>query len=232
MDIGLGHIGRYTLVRRLGAGGMGEVFLAEATGAAGFQTQVCIKRILPHLAGKADFMQRFIEEGKLVSRLRHAGIAQVLDLGEDSGTLFLAMEYVDGHDLRNLMRLARATDKRPPTEIAVWILCRVLEALDHAHRQGVIHRDVSPSNVMIGRAGDVKLVDFGLARAADRMSLSASGAVQGKFSYMSPEQAAGQPLDPRSDQFSVGVMGWELFVGRRPFDGGSDLATLDRIRSD
>lgn len=231
-DAVLGRIGRYELVRRLGAGGMGEVFLARASGAAGFETEVCIKRILPHLAGKSDFVRRFIDEGKLVSRLRHAGIAQVLDLGEDQGTVFLAMEYIDGHDLRDLMRLAKAANTPPSPELLVWILCRILDALDYAHRQTVIHRDVSPSNVMVGRTGNVKLVDFGLARAADRLSLSQSGAIQGKFSYMSPEQAAGKSLDARSDQFSVGVMAWELFAGARPFDGKSDLDTLERIRKE
>lgn len=232
----MGHIGRYELLRRLGIGGMGEVFLARSTGVAGFETEVCIKRILPHLAGQPDFVRRFVEEGKLVSRLRHAGIAQVLDLGEDGGEAYLAMEYVDGADLRALMRRARRgdganeVDLQPDPGIVVWILIQVLDALEYAHGQGVIHRDVSPSNIMLAQSGHVKLVDFGLARAADRLSLSASGAIQGKFSYMSPEQAGGRELDARSDLFSVGVTAWEMFVGSRPFDGSTDLQTLDKVR--
>ncbi|MGM0576208.1 MAG: protein kinase domain-containing protein [Myxococcota bacterium] len=234
----LGRIGRYELLDRLGAGGMGEVFLARATGTAGFEKRVVIKKILPHLADNEAFVRRFVDEGKLVVQLRHAGIAQVLDMGEEDGVIFLAMEYVDGRDLRDLMRHGRASDVPPPAEVAVGVLVRVLEALDHAHGMtddqghplGIIHRDVSPSNVMVSRDGEVKLVDFGIARATDRLSTSVSGAVQGKFSYMSPQQAAGGDLDARSDQFSVGVLAWELWTGERPFEGRSDLETLDRIR--
>ncbi len=234
----LGHIGRYELLDRLGAGGMGEVFLARTTGAAGFEKQVVIKKILPHLAGNEAFVRRFVAEGKLVVRLRHASIAQVLDMGEDAGAIYLAMEYVDGRDLRELLRLSRGTAAEAAPELKVAILLNVLEALDHAHHctgddgepLAIIHRDVSPSNVMVSRTGEVKLLDFGIARASDRLGLSVSGSVQGKFGYMSPQQAAGGELDARSDQFSVGVMGWELFAGARPFDGQTDLETLDRIR--
>jgi serine/threonine protein kinase len=234
----LGRLGRYELLSRLGSGGMGEVFLARAVGAAGFEHRLVIKRMLPHLAQSPEFARRFIDEGKLVVRLRHAGIAQVLDLGEEGGSLYLAMEHIDGADLRELYRLAWAADVAPPPELTSSILCRMLEALDYAHRAtdeagqplGIVHRDVSPSNVLVSRAGDVKLCDFGIARAADRLALSASGAIQGKFSYMSPEQAAGDPLNHTSDQFSVGVMAWELFARARPFDGDTDLKTLDRIR--
>lgn len=217
---------------------MGEVFLARVEGAAGFEKQVVIKKILPHLAERPDFVQRFVDEGKLLVKLKHASIAQVLDLGEYEGGIFLAMEYVDGRDLRQLMQLARTAGVELPLEVAVHVMVRVLEALDFAHRAedddgehlGIIHRDVSPSNVMISKSGEVKLLDFGIARARDRLSLSVSGAIQGKFSYMSPQQAAGADLDHRSDQFSAGVMAWELLTGARPFDGQSDLQTLDRIR--
>ena len=235
----LGRIGRYELVARIGAGGMGEVYLARASGAAGFVKQVVIKRMLPHLESSEAFVRRFIEEGKLLVQLRHAGIAQVLDMGQEGGAIFLAMEYVDGRDLRQALRLARASGELPSPDVVVALLWRVLEALDYAHSAkddagqplGIIHRDVSPSNVMLSRSGEVKLVDFGIARAADRLGLSASGALQGKFGYMSPEQAAGEALDGRSDLFSVGVMAWELVAGRRPFDAESDLKTLERIRT-
>ena len=224
---GLGRIGRYELLDRLGAGGMGEVFLARTTGTAGFEKQVVIKKILPHLANQEAFVRRFEAQGKLVVQLRHAGIAQVLDMGEDGGTIYLAMEYVEGRDLRELMRLSRGTGEDAPPELKVALLVQVLEALDHAHHctdadgepLGIIHRDVSPSNIMVSGAGQVKLLDFGIARAADRLGLSVSGSVQGKFGYMSPQQAAGGALDARSDQFSVGVVAWELFAGERPFDG-------------
>jgi len=219
---------------------MGEVFLARVVGAAGFEARVVIKRILPHLAQDPAFVRRFVDEGKLTATLRHAGIAQVLDLGVEDGVVFLAMEYVDGRDLRALSRLAAAYGPAPSVALRVHILARVLEALDYAHRAtdeagrpaGVIHRDVSPSNVMLSRAGEVKLLDFGIARAVSRVGdVTTTGTIQGKYGYMSPEQAAGAHLDPRSDQFSVGVMAWELFAGRRPFDGPNDLKTLDNVRT-
>lgn len=234
----LARIGRYELLERIGVGGMGEVFLARTTGPGGFEKQVVIKKILPHLADNPSFVQRFTDEGRLVVQLRHAGIAQILDMGEDGGTTFIAMEHVDGRDLRDLMRLGRLTGLAPPVEVVVGVLIRILEALDYAHAKsgddgralGIIHRDVSPSNIMLSRSGEVKLVDFGIARATDRLGNSVSGAVQGKFAYMSPQQAAGAALDARSDQFAVGIVAWEMLTDARPFDGASDLETLDRIR--
>lgn len=232
-------IGRYRVVGRLGVGGMGEVLLARVTGAGGFEKEVVLKRILPHLATDPDFVRRFIEEGKLVVKLRHAGIAQVLDMGEDNGVVYLAMEHVDGKDLHELMRLAKLADLKMPRELVMFVLIELLEALDYAHHAkdadgaplNLIHRDVTPSNVMISKSGEVKLLDFGIARATERLQTSVSGAIRGKFGYMSPQQAAGLELDLRADLFSVGVMAWELLAGERPFDGASDLLTLDRVRS-
>jgi serine/threonine protein kinase len=236
----LGRLGRYDLLARLGAGGMGEVFLGRATGAAGFEKQVVIKRILPQLAGDERFVRRLLEEGKLQVQLQHSGIVQVLDLGEIGGVPYLVMEYVDGRDLRELFSLSRTLDVGPSAEVVVSILVHLLEALDYAHgatdtsgaSMGIIHRDVSPANVIINTRGDVKLADFGIARVADQHGLSMPGAVQGKFAYMSPEQASGQEIDARSDQFSAGVMAWELLTGNRPFDGATDMATLERIRTE
>ena len=231
-------VGRYELLSRIGSGGMGEVFLARSVGAGGFAKEVVIKRILPHLAKDDGFVQRFIEEGKLVVRLHHAGIAQVLDMGQHDGVFFIAMEHVDGKDLGELMRIANAAGLRMPVPLVAHLLASLLDALDYAHRAkdaegrplGIIHRDVSPSNVMIAATGEVKLLDFGIARATERLQASTTGAIRGKYSYMSPQQAAGVELDPRSDLFSVGVIAWELLTGERPFDGSSDLLTLDRIR--
>ncbi len=231
-------VGRYELVSRIGTGGMGEVFLARAVGAGGFAKEVVIKRILPHLASDDGFVQRFIEEGKLVVRLRHAGIAQVLDMGQDGGVFFIAMEHVEGKDLGELMRVANAAGLRMPVALVAHVLAALLDALDYAHNAkdaegrplGIIHRDVSPSNVMVSTTGEVKLLDFGIARATERLQASTTGAIRGKYSYMSPQQAGGAELDARSDLFSVGVIAWELLAGERPFDGSSDLLTLDRIR--
>ncbi len=231
-------VGRYELVSRIGSGGMGEVFLARAAGAGGFAKEVVIKRILPHLASDDGFVQRFIEEGKLVVRLRHAGIAQVLDMGEDHGVFFIAMEHVEGKDLGELMRVANTAGIKLPVPLVAHVLAALLDALDYAHNAkdaegrplGIIHRDVSPSNVMVSTTGEVKLLDFGIARATERLQASTTGAIRGKYSYMSPQQAGGAELDARSDLFSVGVIAWELLTGERPFDGSSDLLTLDRIR--
>lgn len=232
------RLGRYTLLSRLGMGGMGEVFLARVSGAHGFEKPVVIKRILPHLAQDPVFVRRFLDEGRLVSQLRHAGIAQVLDLGEEGGTCFMAMEHVDGVDLAELGKRLRAKGTLLPIDLAVFVLVGLLDALDYAHsardKNGallrVVHRDVSASNVMITRGGEVKLLDFGIARAAERGETSVDG-IRGKFAYMSPEQAAGLALDARSDLFSLGVLGWELLTGARPFDGASDPHTLDRVRT-
>jgi hypothetical protein len=234
----LARIGRYELLERVGVGGMGEVFLARTTGPGGFEKQVVIKKILAHLADNPSFVKRFTDEGRLVVQLRHAGIAQILDMGEEDGVTYLAMEHVDGRDLRDLLQLSRLTQRPAPVPVVAGVLIRVLEALDYAHHKtgddgrplGIIHRDVSPSNVMISRSGDVKLVDFGIARATDRLGTSVAGAVQGKFAYMSPQQAAGTDLDARSDQFALGIVAWEMLCGERPFDGATDLETLDRIR--
>jgi len=234
-----GVIGRYRIVGRLGVGGMGEVLLARSSGASGFEKDVVLKRILPHLATDPDFVTRFIEEGKLVVKLRHAGIAQVLDMGEEDGVVFIAMEHVDGKDMGELLKLAGASGLSMPRELVMFVLIELLEALDYAHHAkdtdgtplGLIHRDVTPSNVMISKSGEVKLLDFGIARATERLKTSVSGAIRGKYSYMSPQQAAGLELDPRSDLFSVGVIAWELLAGSRPFDGASDLLTLDRVRT-
>ncbi len=234
----LGQIGRYELLARLAAGGMGEVFLARVTGTRGFEKRVVIKRILPHLAGDPDFVRRFTDEGKLVVQLRHAGIAQVLDMGEEDGVTYIAMEHIDGRDLGELAQLARSGQVDTPLPLLISVVCKLLEALDYAHHatdrdgrpMGIIHRDVSPSNVMISKTGEVKLLDFGIAKIAERLGGSTTGAIRGKYSYMSPQQAAGGELDPRSDLFSVGVLVWELIAGARPFDGPNDLVTLDRIR--
>ena len=230
--------GRYLLESKLATGGMGEIFLARIQGAAGFEKKVVIKRILPHLAESPEFVDRFLDEGRLVVQLSHGNIAQVLDMGQVDGHYYLAMEYIDGLDLRALMRGLRQNNETIPPHLVLHILGEVARGLAYAHDRlddsgrnlGIIHRDVSPSNVIISREGEVKLLDFGIAKAASRLANSVSGTLHGKFLYMSPEQAAGQNLDRRSDLFSLGVCAYEMLTGVRPFNGKSELQTLELIR--
>ena len=232
-------LGRYRLEQKLASGGMGEVFLARMQGSAGFEKKVVIKRILPHLAQAPEFVERFLDEGRLVVQLSHGNIVQVLDMGNVDDHYYLAMEYVDGLDLRALLQSLRQADAAMPVPVAVHVAAEVAKGLGYAHSRtgddgrnlGIIHRDVSPSNVMVSREGEVKLLDFGIAKAAGRMTHSVSGSLHGKFLYMSPEQASGRSLDQRSDLFSLGTVFYEMLTGRRPFEGESELRTLDLIRS-
>jgi tRNA A-37 threonylcarbamoyl transferase component Bud32 len=226
--------GRYHLLRPLGRGGMGEVFLGEARGAAGFRKRVVIKRILPELAREPRFVERFLAEGRLVVQLHHPHIVQVLDMGEEEGEIFLAMEYVDGWDLADVLRTLDARAERMPLHLALVVLVAIAEALAYAHAAagedglplGIVHRDVSPSNVVIGRQGAVKLLDFGIAAAGRDAGRDGGG---GKVAWMAPEQARGEVASARSDLFSFGILAHELLTGLHPFRGYSDGQTLERV---
>lgn len=232
------RLGRYDLLRRLAAGGMGEVYLAEAEGAANFTKQVAIKRILPHLAEDEGFVRKFIDEAHLMVQLHHGNIVPVLELADDGGELYIVMEYLPGRDLKAVLRRLRADQRVMPVDLAVWLATEVLAGLDYAHRKrspdgeplGVVHRDVSPSNICLGGGGEVKLVDFGIARARGGLHQSISGTLQGKFVYMSPEQADGRAIDGRSDIFSAALVLYELLTDRRPFEGDTETETLRRVR--
>ncbi len=231
-------LGRYTLLRRLAAGGMGEIYLAEAQGAANFTKRVAIKRILPHLARNEDFVHKFIDEANLMVQLHHGNIVPVLELADDEGELYLVMEYLPGRDLKAVMRRIRSQERPMPPDLAIWLVSEISTGLDYAHRKvgadgralNIVHRDVSPSNIVLGAGGEVKLVDFGIARARGGLHQSISGTLQGKFVYMSPEQADGRSVDPRSDVFSAGLVLYELLTGVRPFEGESETETLRRVR--
>ena len=216
---------------------MAELFLGESTGAHGFAKTVVIKRILPHLAADNEFTKMFIAEAKITARLDHPKIAQTFDLGKEKGQLFIAMEYIDGIDVLAMLRECNARRVRVPVELSVYILHEVLDALDFAHKQygedgkslGIVHRDISPSNVLLSTRGDVKLVDFGIAHAAHEGKTN-SGALKGKYGYMSPEQVLGLEIDARSDLFSSGVLLAEMLMGRRLFTAGNDLDVLMKVR--
>ncbi|RVU42334.1 PEGA domain-containing protein [Lujinxingia sediminis] len=238
MSATLRKLGRYELTRRLAKGGMGEIYLARARGAGGFEKRVIIKTILPHLAEEEEFVTKFLDEGRIVVQLTHGNIVPVFDMGEQDGEYFIAMEYVEGLDLREVLKRLEARGEHLPVEHALHIAAEICKGLGYAHRKtdeqgrplAIVHRDVSPSNVLISREGEIKIIDFGIARAAGRLSQTANGRIQGKCCYMSPEQTRGQSLDHRSDIFACGVVLYEMLTGRRPFEGRTDLESLELVR--
>jgi serine/threonine protein kinase len=231
--------GKYQLMERLGRGGMAEVWKARITGPAGFSRTLVIKRILPHLVEDEHFVQMFVAEARLSARLNHTNIVQVFELGDVEGEFYLAMEYVHGRDLVNTVR-AQLLRGMPMPGMAAFAVREVCRALAYAHGltddQGqplrLIHRDVSPSNVMISFDGAVKLLDFGIAKAlADaNENKTVTGTLKGKFGYMSPEQVEGKDIDHRADLFAAGVVLHEVLTGKRLFKGGSDLQTIAMVR--
>ncbi len=212
---------RYDVLDRIAVGGMAEVFLAKAYGAHGFEKTIAIKRILPELASDPEFAARFIAEAKVAVRLSHANIVQVLDFGRIGESLFIAMEYVDGLDLAAMLRKFKDEGRMVPLPAAFHIAIEIIRALDFAHGHNVVHRDVSPSNILVSRAGEVKIADFGIAVAAQphRGGHTGPRKVMGKWRYMSPEQARGDTLDTRSDLFSAASVIYELFTGQKLFPG-------------
>ncbi len=212
---------RYDVLDRIAVGGMAEVFLAKAYGAHGFEKTIAIKRILPELASDPEFAARFIAEAKVAVKLSHANVVQVFDFGRIGESLFIAMEYVDGLDLALLLRKFKDEGRQVPLPAALHIAIEIIRALDFAHQHNVVHRDVSPSNILISRAGEVKIADFGIAVAASPHRSGGTGPrkVMGKWRYMSPEQARGDTLDTRSDLFSAASVMFELFTGQKLFPG-------------
>ncbi len=230
-------LGKYTLKRHLATGGMAEIWLAEQSGPGGFQRELVIKRILPHLASDPDFTQMFLDEAHLVAQLNHPQIAQIFELGQIDGHYFIAMEFLDGMDVEQLIILARESSTQLPLNIACKIISDVLLALDYAHeftdKNGepyyLVHRDISPQNVLLSNDGVVKLVDFGVAKAVSNRSKTEPGGVKGKFAYMAPEQIQSNDVDRRADLFAVGLLLFEILTLARPF--GDDLQAVTGIMS-
>ncbi|HEX8950705.1 MAG TPA: serine/threonine-protein kinase, partial [Polyangia bacterium] len=225
-------LGGYELLQRLAVGGMAEVFLARRAGPDGFEKRVAVKRILPHLAKQADFVAMFLDEAKLAAGLEHPHIVHIHDFGKDGDAYYLAMEYVCGEDLSALWRRANELGAPLPFADVATILVAACEALHHAHEQGVVHRDVTPANLLVSFDGVVKLADFGIAKsqAAASRAQTTAGTLKGKVPYMSPEQARARPLDRRSDLFSLGVVAWELLTGKRLFHRRSELDMLRAVQ--
>jgi len=230
-------VGKYEILRKIATGGMAELYLARARGTAGFEKLVVLKRILPQVAADPEFVQMFLDEARLSSTLQHPNIADVYDVGEVDGQYFFTMEFVHGQDLRTIRHEMKQRSEPIPLAATLAIVHGAASALDYAHERrgpdgtllGVVHRDVSASNIMVSYDGAVKLVDFGIARVRSTTHKTQIGTLKGKIPYMSPEQCKGLAIDRRSDLFSLGVVLFEMTVGRRPFRGDSDFAIMDQI---
>jgi serine/threonine protein kinase len=238
-EAGRPTFGKYEILRRIAMGGMAEIFLARARGIEGFEKLLVLKRILPQFADNEEFVQMFLDEARLAAHLHHTNVVQVYDIGRVDNQYFLSMEFLHGQDTRQLMKAAARRNEPIPLEHALTIMVGVLSGLHYAHTRVVdgkplnlVHRDISPQNVLVTYDGGVKLLDFGIARASSRLSETRTGTLKGKTSYMSPEQVNGLPLDRRSDVFAAAIMLWELTTNRRLFTGDSELEILRKIRED
>ena len=231
--------GRYYLVDKVATGGMAEVFKAKSFSTGGFEKLLVIKRILDHLSTNDEFVEMFIDEAKITVSLQHPNIVQIYDFGKIRENYFLSMECVEGKDVKGILRKLAHRRKLLPTEFAVYIAHEMAKGLDYAHKKAdaqgnplrIIHRDISPSNILVSYNGEVKIADFGIAKAESSAYDTKDGVLKGKFEYMSPEQASGRDMDHRSDIFSAGIILHEMLTGRRLFKTDSDVKTLEKIKA-
>ncbi|MBN9683862.1 MULTISPECIES: serine/threonine protein kinase [unclassified Corallococcus] len=232
------QLGKYQLVRKLASGGMAEVFLAKAAGPRGFEKTLVLKRILPHLAEDEAFVEMFLGEAQLAARLDHPNVVQIFDFGEVDGSYFLAMEYIDGPTLRRLIKRSMELKQPLPLGVCAKMVAAAAEGLAFAHELadaetgaplGLVHRDISPENVLVSRQGAVKVVDFGIAKVAGQSHRTATGVVKGKVAYMPPEQLQARPMDGRVDVYALGIVLYELLTGKRPFDATTDVSMMQAI---
>jgi serine/threonine protein kinase len=231
--------GRYLLLDRIASGGMAEVWRAKIFGADDFQRIIAIKKILPHVCEDQEFVQMFKDEAKITVQLQHANIGQVHELGKEGDTLFIAMEYISGKDGKTIWSYQRQRNAPLPIPLSCMIVQKMCEGLDYAHRKRdnfgtdlrIVHRDVSPQNVLISWEGEIKVIDFGIAKAAGKASKTQAGILKGKFGYMAPEQVRGLPIDQRADVFALGVCLYEFVTGERAFLADSDFSLLEMVRN-
>ena len=229
--------GNYQLIKRLATGGMAQIYLARQKGPEGFEKLVVVKRILPHLAENSDFVHMFLDEAKIAARLNHPNIVQIFNLGNQDDSFFIAMEFIHGEDLRRIWKRSEHLNKPLPVQLVCRVIMDACSGLDYAHKKtdtagkplGIVHRDISPQNLLVTFEGAVKIVDFGIAKAADQATVTRSGVLKGKYSYMSPEQASGKKVDCRSDIFALGVVLHELLTGQRLFKRANDIQTLHAV---
>jgi len=240
MDDAVRRLGRFQIIGRLATGGMAEVYLALSGELPGFRTLIVVKRILPHLASNGQFIRMFLDEARLAALLDHPNVVRIIEVGHDGEEYFLAMELVQGKPLSAVLRKA-ARERRPPTPaLAAYLVAQAASGLGYAHGLtdgdgqplGVVHRDVSPQNVLVSFEGAVKLIDFGVARAFGRVAHTSPGGLKGKIEYMSPEQASAEEVDHRADVFALGVVLWEVLTGKRLFRRETELATMRAIVDD
>jgi eukaryotic-like serine/threonine-protein kinase len=230
--------GPYLLLDRINIGGMAEVWRGKMFGAGGFERLVAIKRILPNIAEDEEFITMFVDEAKITVQLTHANVAQVFDLNHIANTYYIAMEYIPGKDLRAIFDRCRKKGEPAPIPLTCYVVAKMCEGLDYAHRKkdgmgrdmNIVHRDISPQNILVSYEGEVKVIDFGIAKAANKATKTQAGILKGKFAYMSPEQIRGLPLDRRSDVFAIGICLYEMLTGERLFVGDSDFSVLEKVR--
>ena len=231
--------GKYRLLRKIAQGGMAEIFLAKATGAGGFEKLVVVKRILPKLAAHEKFVRMFINEAKVNSALSHSNVVQIFDFGRIGSDYFIAMEHVDGRDLRTIIRACRDRGRKIPIEFVLYTGIQIAKALQYAHTRTdaegkpleMVHRDVSPQNVIVSRQGEVKLTDFGIAKATGTLSETVANEIKGNFGYMPPEQARGEALDPRTDVYASAMVLYEMATMKNPFADSNLLTVIERIKT-
>lgn len=231
------RIDRYEPLRRLATGGMAEIFLAKQSGLEGFEKVVVLKRILGHLASDDEFVSMFLDEARIAAKLSHPNIVQIYDLGKTDSSYYIAMEYVSGRNVQHLINKQQAAGGHLPVEHVVRVIAGVCDGLFYAHSRkdydgkplSIIHRDISPQNILVSFAGGVKVVDFGIAKASTQLAQTRAGVLKGKYAYMSPEQVRGAKIDHRSDIFAVGLVMYEMLTGVRAFERDSSLKTLKAI---
>lgn len=229
---------RYRVVEKLESGGMAEVFRAESEGLQGFRKQVAIKRVLPHLSEKKRFIAMFLDEARISAQLTHSNCVQVFDIGVGDNAYFIVMEFVDGANLKSIAESLKKQGKDFPVAAAAFACQEICKGLSYAHELtdangmplNIVHRDMSPPNVLVTKYGEVKIVDFGLAKASSQLEKSEPGIIKGKFSYLSPEAAMGQEVGPQTDIFAVGIILWELLAGQRLFLGETDFQTVKKVQ--
>jgi hypothetical protein len=230
--------GRYYLVDKIAVGGMAEVFKAKSYSDAGFEKLLVIKRILEHLSDNSEFVEMFIDEAKISVELQHSNIVQIYDFGRSGENYYIAMECVEGKDIKGVLRKLAQLRKLMPQSLALLIAHEVARGLDYAHKKAdlagealhIVHRDISPSNIIVSYSGEVKIADFGIAKAESSAFDTKDGVLKGKYEYMSPEQARGERIDHRSDLFATGIILHEMLTGRRLFKTDSDVKTLEKIK--